>query len=89
MGHKGHYGHYTGNAKHSVNSWEEEDVKKGKDAEKAGHYGHAKLYLMMLMEVIIMMDIILQELNVKELLSGIIMQHPLQHIVNMITSQTT
>ena len=42
MGHKGHYGKYSGNARHSVNSWEEQDVKRGKDAEKAGHYGHAE-----------------------------------------------
>ena len=31
---KGHYGKYSGNAKHSkhhmVNSWEEQDVKRGK-----------------------------------------------------------
>ena len=41
MGHKGHYGHYTGNARHSVNSWEEQDVKKGIREEKAGHKGYA------------------------------------------------
>ena len=32
--HKGHYGEYSGNAKHSkrhmVNSWEEEDVSRGR-----------------------------------------------------------
>ena len=41
MGHKGHYGHYTGNAKHSVNSWEEEDVKRGRKEEREGHKGYA------------------------------------------------
>ena len=43
---KGHYGKYTGNARHSkhhmVNSWEEEDVKEGRKLESEGHYGHAE-----------------------------------------------
>lgn len=43
---KGHYGKYSGNAKHSrshmVNSWEEEDVKRGKQQMKEGHRGHAE-----------------------------------------------
>jgi len=43
---KGHYGQYSGNAKHSrrhmVNSWEEEDVKRGKRQMKEGHKGHAE-----------------------------------------------
>ena len=46
MGHKGHYGEYSGNAKHSkhhmVNSWEEEDVKRGKKQMAEGHTGHAE-----------------------------------------------
>ena len=44
MGYKGHYGEYTGNAKHSrkTNSWEEQDVKKGRREERKGHYGHAE-----------------------------------------------
>ena len=48
MGHKGHYGEYTGNARHSrghhhmVNSWEEEDVKRGRKLETEGHKGHAE-----------------------------------------------
>ena len=45
MGHKGHYGHYTGNARHSkhhmVNTWEEEDVKRGRKEEREGHKGYA------------------------------------------------
>ena len=42
MGYKGHYGEYTGNAKHSrkTNSWEEQDVKRGRREEAAGHKGH-------------------------------------------------
>jgi len=43
---KGHYGKYSGNAKHSkhhmVNSWEEEDVKRGRQQMKEGHRGHAE-----------------------------------------------
>ncbi len=43
---KGHYGKYSGNAKHSkhhmVNSWEEQDVKRGKQQMKEGHRGHAE-----------------------------------------------
>jgi hypothetical protein len=43
---KGYYGQYSGNAKHSrrhmVNSWEEEDVKRGKQQMKEGHKGHAE-----------------------------------------------
>lgn len=43
---KGHYGHYSGNAKHSkhhmTNSWEEQDVKRGKEQMKEGHKGHAE-----------------------------------------------
>jgi len=43
---KGHYGKYTGNARHSnhhmVNSWEEEDVKRGKKEMEEGHKGHAE-----------------------------------------------
>jgi hypothetical protein len=43
---KGHYGHYSGNAHHSkhhmVNSWEEEDVKRGRKLEEEGHKGHAE-----------------------------------------------
>lgn len=35
---KGHYGKYSGNAKHSkhhmVNSWEEQDVKRGKQLDQ-------------------------------------------------------
>ena len=44
MGHKGHYGEYTGNARHSrkTNIWEEEDVKRGRREERKGHYGHAE-----------------------------------------------
>ncbi len=48
MGHKGHYGEYTGNARHSrghhhmVNSWEEEDVKRGRKLYHEGHKGHAE-----------------------------------------------
>ena len=42
---KGHYGHYSGNAKHSkhhmVNSWEEEDVARGRKEMAEGHKGHA------------------------------------------------
>lgn len=43
---KGHYGQYSGNAKHSrhhmTNSWEEQDVKRGKEQMKEGHKGHAE-----------------------------------------------
>ncbi len=43
---KGHYGKYTGNARHSkhhmVNSWEEEDVKRGRKEMEEGHKGHAE-----------------------------------------------
>tara|TARA_R100001082_G_scaffold94234_1_gene61114 strand:+ start:1696 stop:2307 length:612 start_codon:yes stop_codon:yes gene_type:complete len=43
---KGHHGHYSGNAHHSkhhmVNSWEEEDVKRGRKLEHEGHSGHAE-----------------------------------------------
>ena len=43
---KGHYGKYSGNAKHSkhhmVNSSEEEDVKRGRQQMKEGHRGHAE-----------------------------------------------
>jgi len=79
---KGHYGKYSGNAKHSkhhmVNSWEEEDVKRGRQQMKEGHRGHAealfddahgsynytlKLYLMMLMVVTITMVITQQVVN--------------------------
>ena len=46
MGHKGHYGEYSGNARHSkhhmVNSWEEEDVKRGRKEMAEGHKGHAE-----------------------------------------------
>jgi len=44
MAYKGHYGEYSGNAKHSrkTNTWEEEDVKKGRREEEAGHKGHGK-----------------------------------------------
>jgi len=46
MGHKGHYGEYSGNARHSkhhmVNSWEEEDVKRGRKEMEEGHKGHAE-----------------------------------------------
>jgi len=44
MTHKGHYGEYSGNAKHSrkTNIWEEEDVKRGIREEEAGHKGHAE-----------------------------------------------
>ena len=48
MGHKGHYGEYTGNARHSrghhhmVNSWEEEDVKRGRKFAAKGDMGHAE-----------------------------------------------
>ena len=44
MAHKGHYGEYTGNARHSrkTNIWEEEDVKRGRREERKGHYGHAE-----------------------------------------------
>ena len=36
---KGHYGQYSGNARHShkhhmVNSWEEEDVKRGRNIQR-------------------------------------------------------
>ena len=37
---KGHYGHYSGNARHSkhmTNSWEEEDVKRGKKQSKVSN----------------------------------------------------
>ena len=44
--HKGHYGEYSGNAKHSkhhmVNSWEEEDVARGRKEMAEGHKGHAE-----------------------------------------------
>lgn len=44
--HKGHYGKYSGNAKHSkhhmVNSWEEEDVARGRKLMAEGHKGHAE-----------------------------------------------
>ena len=43
---KGHYGRYSGNAHHSkhhmVNTWEEEDVKRGIEEEHKGHSGHAE-----------------------------------------------
>lgn len=44
---KGHYGQYSGNARHShkhhmVNSWEEEDVKRGRKLMAEGHKGHAE-----------------------------------------------
>jgi len=44
---KGHYGQYSGNARHShkhhmVNSWEEEDVKRGRKEMAEGHKGHAE-----------------------------------------------
>jgi len=44
---KGHYGQYSGNARHShkhhmVNSWEEEDVKRGRREMAEGHKGHAE-----------------------------------------------
>ena len=43
---KGHYGEYSGNAKHSkhhmVNSWEEEDVSRGRKEMDEGHKGHAE-----------------------------------------------
>jgi hypothetical protein len=42
---KGHYGHYSGNARHSkhaTNSWEEEDVKRGKKQMAEGNTGHAE-----------------------------------------------
>ncbi len=44
---KGHYGEYSGNARHShkhhmVNSWEEEDVKRGRKLMAEGHKGHAE-----------------------------------------------
>ena len=44
MTHKGHYGEYSGNAKHSrkTNSWEEQDVKRGRREEREGHTGHAE-----------------------------------------------
>jgi len=44
MAYKGHYGEYSGNAKHSrkTNTWEEEDVKRGIREEEAGHKGHAE-----------------------------------------------
>jgi|TARA_B110000444_G_scaffold14404_1_gene12405 hypothetical protein len=44
--HKGHYGEYSGNAKHSkhhmVNSWEEEDVSRGRKEMAEGNKGHAE-----------------------------------------------
>jgi len=42
---KGHYGRYSGNARHSkhiTNSWEEEDVKRGKKQMAEGNTGHAE-----------------------------------------------
>lgn len=43
---KGHYGKYSGNAGHSkhhmTNSWEEQDVRRGKKQMAEGHKGHAK-----------------------------------------------
>ncbi|MGY8866441.1 MAG: hypothetical protein ACKVJK_12550 [Methylophagaceae bacterium] len=43
---KGHYGEYSGNAKHSkhhmVNSWEEEDVSRGRKEMAEGNKGHAE-----------------------------------------------
>ena len=43
---KGHYGKYSGNARHSkhhmVNSWEEDDVRRGRKEMEEGHKGHAE-----------------------------------------------